>query len=327
MTSEMIYTYDLVAVGGITIDHIFIVDSLPSKTMASRILAYSKSFGGRAPNVAINLKKIGLHTAIISVAGNDFESSGYMDYINKVGVNADGIIINKSKTTTQVYIFTDKTGENYTFVDVGSEEIDDNIIVNNKSLWGSIIKRARILHISSGNPKLNVELALMYKKLQKNGLISFDIGNDVFYHDVSYLDKILFLSDFIFMNEEEYRYLIKRLNTENIYHFITKYTPIKCVGIIKRNRSINLYVPDENVAFQARPLLDDSFIDFTGTSDAFVSGILYGYLTSLSWKEAVTIARILIKNVGNHIGGHINSIMPKLKYTQEIDDIEVIKYG
>jgi len=327
MTVEMINTYDLVAVGGITIDHIFIVNTLPSKNIASRILAYSRSFGGRAPNVAINLRKLGLGTAIISVAGNDFKSSGYMDYLGKLGIPSKGIVINSSKATTQVYIFTDKTGENYTFVNVGSEEIDGTIITNNRSLWGMIIKKAKILHISSGNPKLNVELAFMYKKYRQNGLISFDVGNDVFYHNANYLHKILSLSDFIFMNNEEYIYLIKQLNLENIYQIITKYLPIKCVGIIKRNRSIDLYIPTDELILRTQALKPSLLMDFTGTSDAFVSGILYGYLTSRSWKESVAIAQILIKNVGNHIGAHINCIAPKLELAQELNNIEVIKYG
>ncbi|OQX51439.1 MAG: hypothetical protein B5M53_11055 [Candidatus Cloacimonas sp. 4484_209] len=247
--------------------------------MASQILAYSRSFGGRVPNTAINLRKLGLRTAIISDAGNDFKSSHYMDYLTKLGIPSKGIVINSSKATTQVYIFTDKTGENHTFVNIGSEEIDDTIITNNRSFWGIIIKKAKILHMSSANSKLNVELAFMYKNIPNHNKIP--------------------AYKMCWNNKKKSRY------------------------------RIDLYIPTDELILRTQALKLSLLMDFTGTSDAFVSGILYGYLTSWSWKESVGIAQILIKNVGNDIGTYISCIAPKLKLAQElnINNIEAIKYG
>lgn len=294
---------DLVAVGGITLDYIFKVDSLPNINLASRVLDYGVYYGGRAPNVAVILAKLGYKTGVISVAGKDFEELQYMSYLKNLHIDTSGLVVNSKENTTRVYIFGDDIGNNFTFVALGSENIPKFFFQEYKDNWSNILQITKVVHLSSGNPNLSKKILEIIKEVNPQAFISFDIGNDIFFHSKEYLKNIVSMSNFILLNEYEWNYVSK------IFYFsepseISTLGVEKIVVIIRKNKNVELYEKGEKHYF-AYPI-NRCMRDATGTSDAFVSGFLAGYLKGLPREKCIAIGQNLIEYIGSAMGAQTN---------------------
>lgn len=304
----------LTSVGGITIDYLFKVSNLPPKNMASQILEHGTFYGGRAPNVSVILAKLGFKTAIISVAGRDFKKIGYDEYLRNLKIDTRDIAINKKTKTTQVYLFVDSVGHNHTYVNLGSEEIPQSVIENYETTWRDLLKQTRIIHLSSGNPVLNKAILQIRKNLSLNIPVSFDVGNDVFFHDEKYLREILNETTFLFMNEFEFKHLkniLKLHKPTNIFKFTKS---IEVLSIVYKNRSIKLYTKDGKYYYM--PKIKTALKDFTGTSDAYISGFWAGHLKCLGHNESMAIGQILMEYIGSKLGAQ--TCVPTWESIQEL---------
>jgi len=305
---------DAISVGGITIDHIFKINELPAKNMASLILEHGIFYGGRAPNVAVVLAKLGFKTAIISTAGNDFQKIGYAEYLKNLQINTTGIANNKKTKTTEVYIFVDDAGHNHTYVNLGSEKISQFLIKSYEVKWKEIIKQTKIIHASSGNPILNKKIFEIRRTLNQYIPVSFDIGNDIFFHDKKYVMRIINETAFLFMNDFEFEHLNKMLTLHKPTNIFELSQNVDVLSIIYKNRSIKLYTKDGNYFYM--PPMKNILVDFTGTSDAYVSGFIAGHLKGLDYVESMAIGQILMGYIGSKLGAQ--SCVPQWKNLQEL---------
>jgi len=291
---------DLISVGGITIDYIFQINELPTKNMAAQILEYGTYYGGRAPNVSVILSKLGFKTGIITVAGSDFREMGYEEYLINLRIDTVGIAINKKTKTTQVYLYVDTSGHNHTYVNLGSEVIPQSIIEDYEVIWKELIKQTKMIHISSGNPDLNKKILEIRRILNLNIPVSFDIGNDIFFHNEHYLKGILNETTFLFLNEFEFKYLSNMLNLHKPKDIFEFSESVEALSIVYKNRSVKLYTKEGEYYY--KPQIEYSLKDFTGTSDAYISGYIAGYLKDSEHIERMTMGQILTKYIGSKLG-------------------------
>jgi sugar/nucleoside kinase (ribokinase family) len=263
---------DLLAIGGITLDHIFKVSRLPKTHFEAQIFEFGTFFGGRAPNVAAMAAKIGLKTGIVSAVGEDFLGSGYEAHLRKLRVDLRGVIKVSGQRTKEIFIFSDPKGKQITFFYFGAERHFRKMEVPI-----DLIKESNIVHISSsGDYKFNINCANVAHS--NNVLVSFDAGNDPFTEIPEYLKGVISRTYFLFMNDVEVPGILKRLELRNINELLT-YGPSIIAIINKQDKSSRIYTKR---TVEIVPSAVKEIVDITGASDGYAAGFLTGY-TKTRW--------------------------------------------
>jgi sugar/nucleoside kinase (ribokinase family) len=284
---------DLLAIGGITFDHLFWVDRLPEKHFEGIIKRQGRFYGGRAPNVAVAAAKLGIKTGLVSSVGEDFASEGYEDYLGTMGVDLRGVIKVSKKKTKQIFIFTDLHGNQITFFDYGAERHFGKMNVP-----CDLIKESRIVHISSsGDYRFNLKCA---RFAYKNGIsISFDVGNDPFTEITEYLEGMISCTTFLFMNDAEASKALSLLKLGGIEEMVAL-GPEAIIVIDKRDKSSLIYHrgPKKRI-----PSILKTIRDPTGASDGYIAGFLWGCLNGhdveVAGRIGVVEASFIVERMGS----------------------------
>lgn len=287
---------DLLAIGGITLDHLFWTDRLPQKHFEATIREYGLYFGGRASNVAVAARKLGLKTGIVSPVGSDFISSGYEHHLVELGVDMRGIIRVPAKKTKQIFIFTDSQGNQITFFDFGAESFFKEM-----KIPVDLIIESRIVHItSSGDYKFNIQSA---KAAHDNDvLVSFDPANDPSTEIPEYLQAMIPYTKFLFMNDVEVSGIVKRLGLGDVKE-ILNLGPHAVIVIDKNSKSSIVYTMD---AVQKIPSVLRQTKDPTGASDAYIAAFLVGCLRGYNLKTAGMLGAVEASFVVESFGSQTN---------------------
>ena len=125
--------FDLVAVGGWTIfDHVFRVERVPevgeTVTVSSPIEEIDRTFwGGCAPNNAVAAARLGFRTALIMVAGRDFDERGYRPYLEQTGVDLQGVHVFSDGLSGHSFLFCDPEGNSVCISHIGVSERQEDI--------------------------------------------------------------------------------------------------------------------------------------------------------------------------------------------------------
>jgi sugar/nucleoside kinase (ribokinase family) len=287
---------DLLAIGGITFDHLFWVDRLPKKHFEGIIKRYGKFYGGRAPNVAVAAAKLGIRTGLVSLVGEDFVSEGYEDYLKTIGVDLGGVVKIPKEKTKQIFIFTDPHGNQITFFDYGAERY-----FRKMNIPRNLIKESKIVHISSsGDYKFNLKCA---RFAQEKGIsVSFDPGNDPFIEIPSYLRSMLHYSKLVFMNDVEALRIIRRLNLDVASDFLNL-GPNAVVIIDKHNKSSLIHTRKEVVRV---PSAIKTIRDPTGASDGYAAAFLTAYIKGYDIKTAGELGAVEASFISECCGSQTN---------------------
>ncbi len=299
---------ELVTVGGITFDYIFWVNRLPEPYFGGEIHHYDRFFGGRAPNVAVAAVKLGIKAGIISSVGNDFVSLGYKRHLQRLSIQLKDVRNYKNEKTKQIFIFSDPRGRQITFFYFGAEKhlATMKVPVNT-------IRNCKLLHLTSGDYKFNLKSAKIAHKLGVT--TSFDPGNDPSIELPRYLERMLSLTDYLFMNEFEYRKILNVLKARKInqlFDFGVK----TIVTIYKGDRSSRIYTQDNQIRIPAVPT---TCIDPTGASDAYVGAFLASILKGYKLEKAGLIGSLTSAFVVEKYGAQTNlPTWNKLKKRQTI---------
>lgn len=273
---------DITAVGVILIDNLFFVDKLPASGMGALIQSEGVYLGGRAPNVAVMTDALGCQSAIVSVAGSDFVSSGYHQFLASRGIAIDALDIVPNRRTDRSYIFTDQEQRQLTFVDLDAFH---EFAIKSPPL--NLLAASRVIHVSSGSPEFN--LRTVEASLDANAEISFDVGNDVYLHSEEYLRRLLSVSRFVFLNEAEGQYLSDRLGFIGFANVANNWKDARFF-VLKDDGEVQVFEDGKDTSFRALP--GPPVVDRTGASDGFVAGYLASYLRGLTLADSVALGQL-----------------------------------
>ncbi|MCK4435210.1 hypothetical protein KAU87_00205, partial [Candidatus Bathyarchaeota archaeon] len=283
---------DLLAVGGLTLDHIFKVSRLPKKHFEAEITEFGVFFGGRAPNVSTMAAKIGLKTGVVSPVGQDFTTSGYEEHLRKLGVDLRGAPRVPEEKTKRILIFSDAEGDQITFFYFGAEKYFEKM-----ELPINLIKESKIVHISSsGDYRFNVKCAKVAR--ENNVLVSFDPGNDPFAEIPEYLKGVISRTSFLFMNNVELPGILRRLELSEVDELLDLGPRVVAI-INKKNRSSTVYSKNttEKIPSALRKVRAP-----TGASDGYIAGFLTGYVKGYDLKIngmlGATEASFIVEKLG-----------------------------
>lgn len=267
---------DLLAIGGISLDHIFRVDRLPERHFEGIIQGYGTYYGGRAPNVAAMAAKLGLHTGIVSPVGDDFGTSGYEEHLQTLGVDLRGVVHIAGEKTKQILLFTDRTGQQITFFYYGAESHFRDMQVPE-----TLIAESRLVHISSsGDYKFNIRCAECARA--KGIPVSFDVGNDPFTEIPEHLKGLIPCTAYLFMNDVEVAGVLERLEIHTI-HDLLDHGPTTVTVINKRDKTSQIYTTDSTYRI---PSAIRTVNDPTGASDGYVAAFMTAVLRGYAFETA-----------------------------------------
>ena len=97
--------FQFVSIGEILIDFI---SKEPSKPLAASA-SFGKFFGGAPANVAVNMKRLGIESTIVSKVGNDGLGTFLIDFLNTLGLDTSYIQRDKTLPTSMVVVTSQKT--------------------------------------------------------------------------------------------------------------------------------------------------------------------------------------------------------------------------
>ena len=96
------------------------VDKFPQKGLLEQVDSIELFSGGNAMTASINIKKIGLESAIIGKIGNDSFGDFLESCLVKAGVETKGLSRDNNAQTSTSVLFSDKDGERTFFHCVGA---------------------------------------------------------------------------------------------------------------------------------------------------------------------------------------------------------------
>ena len=317
----------------ITLGEIMLRLSPPGYERVSRGEEFEKRAGGSELNVAAGAALLGLRTAVISrLPANDL-GTFIKNRIRFEGVSDDYLIYDKSDDARLgIYyyesgaaprkpsIIYDRKGSSFT--KLCTSDIPEEI-------YGS----ARMFHTSGitlalGKEVREVALGLIRRFKEAGALISFDVNYraNLWSEEEArrMVEQVLPFVDVLFISEETSRRMMQRTGElEDILRAYTEEYPVKLVCTTKRtvkspkkhDFTSVIYSRDTDRFYTEKPYVDIDVVDRIGSGDAYVAGVLYGYLKTGDPMEALRFGNAT-SSVKNTIPGDLPA--------SELKEIEAI---
>ena len=278
--------------GGIVLDHLYRVSSLPQPYFEANILEYSRHFGGRGANVAVMLASLGIQTGIIAPVGTNFASSGYKDFLMSFNIDLRGVFEFSTMEMPEIFIFTDPDNRQITFV----SRVDE--LYKDFKVPVHVLEDYSIVHVSSsGDPEYNISLAVSARKMGTT--VFFDVGNDPHVTEPGYLEKMISHVDFLFLSDKEFEQVASKMQVKTPEEFLD--FGIQSVLILnKHDRSSAVYT-DEGT--HSTPSFVKHCIDPTGASDAYCAAFLAAFAKGYTLQECAVLGSVMCSCAVERTGG------------------------
>lgn len=225
-----------------------------------------KSFGGTAGNIAYSLSLLGIRTAILGIAGEDFET--YKEFLEKNEIDTSYIkLVNNLYTSTAFGITDSRDNQIWGFY-AGADKMTDHLSVfdvNGKIDFGVI---------APNNPRAMVKFAREYT--QANIPYLFDPGMQLPWLTGADLRTAFKGAKIIISNDYEMSLVEKKLETPLDNYAREGKIIITTLGpagsrIVSEGKTINI------LAARVKSATDPA-----GAGDAYRSGFLAGFLRGFS---------------------------------------------
>lgn len=282
----------------LTLGQLLLRLSPPNNERLVRGDIFEKQVGGAELNVAVGVSLLGLHTGVISKLPSHDVGSFMKSKIRSYGISDDFFLYDNSPSA-RVGIYYYENGayprkpkviydrSNSSFYSLSIDEIPQEV-------YGA----ARCFHTTGITLALSESLKRttmeMIKRFKEAGtIVSFDVnfrGNLWTGEEArECIEQILPYVDIFFCSEETARLTFKKTGTaQKIMKSFTEEYPISIVASTQRvvhspkrhTFGSVMYDAKKNEYYEEEPYRDIEVVDRIGSGDAYISGALYGLLTS-----------------------------------------------
>lgn len=264
----MNYENDLLAVGHTALDYIIQVNQFPQPNSSTAIKNMKTFYGGAAANVAVVSATLGLKSSLISAVGGDFRGSDYQNCLKGLSIDFENMIVVENEKTPTAFVITDEKGDQISYFYWGAAQYFKDFPIPVKA-----IKKARAVHLATGDPSFNGKCGETAHKYQK--LVSFDPGQDLHMYSPENLKNVLNICDILFGNQYEIDRILQILNMD--IKELQDRGPEIIVKTLGKNGSI-IYA-DHEIKIEAKLV---NSLDPTGGGDSYRAGFLKAYLSGES---------------------------------------------
>ncbi|WP_105617348.1 carbohydrate kinase family protein [Vallitalea okinawensis] len=297
--------YDLVTIGEILVD---LISDEYGENFESN--TYSKYFGGSVANIAMNCRKLGIKSNVISSIGRDglgefllneikSKSDLPVQYINKVEGSTSLVLVTKSKGSPKPIFYRD-----------ADYQLEYNDAIE------ELINKSTIIHFSTWPLTHKLSRQVVEKIINISQQRGKFIGMDPNYHPalwegsqggVNYIKNILKDVNVIKPSEDDARRLFGEDTPENQ---IDKFHNLGVDLVLMTLGAEGAIISDGQNKVYLKTMAND-VVDVTGAGDAFWSGFYSALIKKYTVIEAV--------KVGLAVSAY------KLKYTGAVVDLPDLK--
>jgi len=275
--------FDAVCIGHILYDTRSFVEEFPKPDKMSFVKGViTHSIGGSATNVACNLSKLGMKTALIGKIGYDDHGQYLLEQLKFYGVESKYVKITTEKPTGVSMIVIDKSGEPLMFEMVGANEP-----LHKSEIPKEAIKNSSHLHMSGTTLETLAYAARLAKRMKKT--VSFDPGRSKSREGFKKLFPILKNVDVLITTRVELTRIVSHPEYEfqKALEFLRKKLKSKMI-LVKGGKDKTLVYLDKK-AFSVSTI-EVKVVDTIGAGDAFTAGFLHKFLRKEKIEECVKFA-------------------------------------
>jgi sugar/nucleoside kinase (ribokinase family) len=267
--------------GDITLDEIRFVDALPSEGECRIIKSVNILFGGRGANIAVGAKKLGLNATLFSIVGRDFSTSGYEAHLRKNQVNIENLKMIWNIELSRFFLYTSRC-ESYAFYDPRVDPYYDTFAFNI-----DILKDYEMVHFTLMHEKFCTRV--LKQLINSDKILSASFGKEIYLASKRYLNLLLEVANYLFMNEAEAKVLLAKLGVGK--EKLLQNKNIRAIAITLGERGSLIYtckqkmrIPAVKVKRARNPL---------GAGDAYTAGFLYGLSRNYDLRTCGRIASVV----------------------------------
>ena len=303
---------DILCVGEVLVDFI----GHQNNVLISETRDYHRYLGGSPANVAMNCKRLGLSSTLVSSVGND----GFGEYIFKrleeIGINTSNVKKLENKSTS--VIFVSKSNGTPDFIPYRNADCD----ISENQITTEMLSQTKIFHTTcfalSKNPAQTTILKKAEEAHKKGCKLSIDVNyaKELWETKEQALQVIKNYCQFnplIKISEDDMlRLFEKQLPHKEIFEFFHN-LGVETVCLTLGSKGVKLSQKGKNM-IQLPAIKIEKVMDTTGAGDAFWSGFLFAYIKAKTIEEclqiALKLAALKLQNVGR-LPNNIN-ILSKL---------------
>lgn len=303
---------DILCVGEVLVDFI----GHQNNVLINETRDYHRYLGGSSANVAMNCKRLGLSSTLVSTVGND----GFGEYIFKrleeIGINTSNIKTLENKSTSVIFVSKSNGTPDFMPYRNADYHISEDQITN------EMLSQTKIFHTTcfalSKNPAQTTILKKAEEAHKKGCKLSIDINyaKELWETKEQALQVIKNYCQFnplIKISEDDMlRLFEKQLPHKEIFEFFHN-LGVETVCLTLGSEGVKLSQKGKGI-IQLPAIKIEKVMDTTGAGDAFWSGFLFAYIKEKSIEEclqiALKLAALKLQNVGR-LPNNIN-ILSKL---------------
>lgn len=291
---------DILCVGEVLIDFI----GHQNDVLINETRDYHRYLGGSPANVAMNCKRLGLNSTMVSAVGND----GFGEYIFKrleeVGINPENIKKLDNKSTS--VIFVSKSNGTPDFIAYR----DADCSISEDQITDKMLSQTKIYHTTcfalSKNPAQTTILNKAEEAFKKGCKLSIDLNyaKELWNSKEEALNIIKTYCKFnplIKISEDDMlRLFEKQLPHEEIFKFFHD-LGVDTICLTLGSNGVKLAQLGKEI-IELPAIKVEKVMDTTGAGDAFWSGFLFAYIKEKPIEEclqvALKLAALKLQNVG-----------------------------
>jgi adenosine kinase len=281
--------HDILISGYVSMDHVLKIDS-PAKVGYSSIISNKSNtkiyYGGCPVNISYALCRVGVSAMPVIRVGEDYESIGFRDFLEKGGVPTGAVSRVPGEITSVCYLIEDNDGQHITLFYPGA--MDGSYA---KPMDDRFFTAADIGLLTVGPYEDNVEF---FAKIKKHRLpLVFGMKSDYHAFPADFLREVLQYSSILFTNEEE-RASIEKMFDMEMPDLLQKGNAHILITTLGKKGSRYYCKTPAGTETGDIPICDKGPpVDTSGSGDAYIAGFLYGYRRGRSVRECALLGSVL----------------------------------
>ena len=281
--------YDFLTSGYVSMDHMVKIKS-PARIGFTSLISNKTNMdiyhGGCSVNIAYALCRLGLTAMPLLRVGDDYESTGFKDFLEKGNVPTEAVSRVPGERTSVCYLLQDNMGQHITLFYPGAMEgthfqpLDDSLFED--ADMGVLTVGARC------------DNEAFFEKCRQHGVpLVFGMKGDMDAFPPDFLHELLHYCKIIFTNECE-RESIEKIFGKDILTLFEEGNADIIVTTLGRDGSRCYTKTPAGIQVVETPICGcGPAVDTTGSGDAFMAGFLYGVHQGLSSETCARLGTVL----------------------------------
>ncbi len=258
--------YHLIVSGYSSFDHMLklLSPAVVGKTSLIANSSCSKTFwGGCSVNIAVALSRLGLKVLTVLRVGDDFESSGFKNFLQEEGISLDAITHIPDETNPRAFLLQDPEGEHITTFYPGA--MDERYFSPYPDTW---FENSEAALMTVASYKDNLEFLQKVRKYQIP--LFFGMKGDFSAFPPDMLEEIFRESAILFMNRTESEQLVELMELNSIEDVFS--IGKAEVLVITLGSDGSRYIARDGSSETVPAVKIEHVVDTTGGGDGFISG-------------------------------------------------------